>query len=95
MIIAPDKIKHIVAGFAVALVVGIIFLIVGFSVINSAVAGLIAAVIVGAAKEAYDEWRKRKHNEGNGWDWYDFSATIIGGIADTIIIINILGIFKC
>jgi len=59
-----DKAGHLIAGLACFCVFGLI----------SPVVGLIAAVIVGAAKEAYDSTGR-----GNV-EFLDFAATAAGGV---------------
>jgi uncharacterized protein YfiM (DUF2279 family) len=62
---AQDKQLHFAAGMLVALFVG---------VVTTPYVGLLAAAIIGAAKEAYD------YKTGLGTaEWLDFVATVVGG----------------
>ena len=62
--IGKDKIWHFVAGLFIAFFIGLI----------SPKAGIIAAVLAGAAKELYDAFSKKGTAE-----WLDLVATAIGG----------------
>ena len=65
MKIAKDKQLHILAGFIVAVVAQVLT--------GSPLVALLASVVVGAAKEAYDA-------TGRGTvDLWDFVATVAGG----------------
>jgi heme O synthase-like polyprenyltransferase len=65
--LAPDKKKHISAGFQIAL---------AFGVLVSPLAGLILAAVAGATKEfVYDKFMKRGTPEV-----LDFVATCAGGL---------------
>ncbi len=66
-IIPQDKANHFIYGLAIFLAVGLAF---------GAIPGLVAAVLIGAAKEIYD----RVSGKGTP-DVYDFVATVVGGVA--------------
>jgi|OpeIllAssembly_1097287.scaffolds.fasta_scaffold484268_2 hypothetical protein len=61
-----DKANHFVYGL-------VIFIAVGFAF--GAVAGLVAAIVAGGAKEIYDLVSGKGHSEGA-----DFLATALGGV---------------
>ena len=60
-----DKVLHALAGFAIALSVALL---------SDAIFGLIAGLLAGAAKEAYDEYSY------GGADFFDFFATLLGTV---------------
>ena len=67
-----DKIYHLIAGFVISLLIGLI----------NPVMGLITSIIVGAAKEiVYDKLMKR-----GCFEVLDFVATVIGGVIGFLII---------
>lgn len=67
--IPEDKRKHFIAGFAIAAVVS---LPLGYLI------GIASAIVIGAAKEAYD------HFTGKGTpEMKDFIATVIGAVCFT------------
>lgn len=59
-----DKASHVLYGLLAFCVFGLI----------SPVSGFLAAVFIGAAKEAWDRWTGKGHVE-----WADFIATTAGG----------------
>ncbi len=68
-----DKLMHFWAGMAIALAVGVLW---------GALAGLAAALIIGAAKELiWDLWLKKGTPE-----WWDFIATGAGGVIGAVLI---------
>ena len=68
-----DKLYHLIAGFAISLIFGLI----------SPFIGLITSIIVGAAKEViYDKLMKR-----GCFEVLDFVATVIGGVIGYLIMI--------
>lgn len=72
--IAQDKILHFIAGALIAGLVGYF---------TAPVAGFVAAALVGLAKESYDMRHPAKHTA----DVLDFVATVLGGFAETLILI--------
>lgn len=64
MNIPKDKIYHLIAGFAVAIVMGVII---------DPIAGLGLSIAAGIAKECYDDWKY------DGYDIKDMIATWVGG----------------
>lgn len=75
MRVGKDKIKHFLGGLAISILVTFVF---------TPMWGLIAAVIAGASKEAYDK------ASGKGKvEWLDFWATVAGGILGYIILIRL------
>lgn len=70
---AKDKLMHLIAGFIISLIIGII----------NPVLGLITATIVGAVKEVvYDKILKK-----GCFEVADFFATFIGGLIGMILIL--------
>jgi len=68
-----DKLYHFVAGFLIAIVIGLI----------SPISGLICSVVIGAGKEViYDKLMKR-----GCFEVLDFVATCIGGVIGYLIFI--------
>ncbi len=65
-----DKGCHLITGFSITLIIGFVAYYLGFD--NHVVYGLIAGALVGAAKEAYNEYTY------DGADFFDFFATIVG-----------------
>ena len=78
-----DKIQHILAGVAVAVIVGLL----PYLEHNNLFCGCWSAITSGVIAGAVKEWTDYKHT--NVWDWRDFAATIIGGI---IVVLLILGL---
>lgn len=70
--IAHDKSLHLLAGAAVALLVYAIALTTIRD--HAALAGLLAAVVVGVGKEVYDKFTPGRHVE-----FADAAATVAGG----------------
>ena len=76
-----DKIKHIIAGLLVALVIGLPCYIES----NNLFAGLwaaLAGVIAGAVKEYTD-----MSHDGSVWSWKDFGFTCLGVVISAVIIV--------
>jgi len=70
---AKDKLYHLVAGFIIALIFGLI----------NPLLGLVTATIIGAAKEVvYDRLLKK-----GCFEILDFIATFIGGLIGMILIL--------
>ena len=68
-----DKAYHLIAGFVIAIVFGLI----------SPITGLICSVVIGAGKEVvYDKLMKR-----GCFEVLDFVATVIGGVIGYLIFI--------
>ena len=73
-----DKIYHLVAGFIISLIFGLI----------NPVLGLILAIIAGVGKEIYDKYIKK-----SVIDPLDVIATVLGGVLGTglaIVITNMI-----
>lgn len=66
-----DKYLHFIAGLLIALFFGIS--------LKMGVAAVVPSIFAGFIKEFVDEW-KREHS----WDWLDFLATSLGGLAVSI-----------
>jgi len=68
-----DKLYHLIAGFAISLLFGLI----------SPITGLITAVVIGSAKEVvYDKLLNR-----GCFEYLDFVATCVGGVVGYLILI--------
>ena len=70
---AADKRKHLVAGFWIAFVVGVIF---------TPLWGLITSCIVGALKEIIWDWLLKKGTP----ELLDFVATCLGGAGGLVVV---------
>lgn len=53
----------------------------------SLIFGIFAGLLVGLAKESYDEYKFRVKSEGSGFDWADVKYDILGVIIGAIILI--------
>jgi len=78
MKIEQDKILHFIAGIVVCIIVALIF--------RNPLYGLIASVLAGIAKEAWD------HYDYGKIDFLDCLATWIGGIAGYIVAFLVHGL---
>ena len=67
-----DKLKHLIAGFVVA---------VPFTLVFGIGSGILASVVIGIGKEIYDYF----HPESHTADPVDAVATILGGILGAVI----------
>ena len=73
-----DKRLHFVAGFVIAAFFG---LALGMDWV------IVPAVFAAFIKEFFDQWTSPT---GEGWDWLDFLATILGGVlAQLFVLIGI------
>jgi hypothetical protein len=81
-IIPHDKALHAIYGAAAWLAVAVAFTAAGLP--QPALAGLVAAAVLGVAKEGWDWWRMRSKGESRGVEWADAAATAIGGGAMTL-----------
>lgn len=70
-----DKVYHLIAGFVIALVFGLI----------NPTLGIIAASLAGVGKEVYDKYYKKSSP-----DPLDALATIVGGIIGLVICLLII-----
>lgn len=71
-----DKQKHLLAGLALSLLVGLLL---------TPVWGLVIAIVVGALKElVWDKWCKKGTPE-----WLDFWATVAGGFVGYVVLKSI------
>ena len=66
--IPHDKLLHFIAGMAVAAFFSIV-------IIDTAVFCVVMAALIGAIKEAVDEWKK-----SGAWSYADLLATTLGGL---------------
>lgn len=73
-----DKLKHLLAGIGISLLIGIVF---------PPVWGLITAAIVGALKEIIWDWLLRKGTP----EFLDFLATVLGGAIAYMVVKTVLG----
>ena len=64
-----DKLYHVIAGFLIGLIFGLI----------NPLAGIILAIVAGAAKEVIWDMKMKKGT----FDMIDFLATVFGGIIGT------------
>ena len=78
MIFKQDKLKHLLAGIGISLVLGVQF---------SPLIGLIAAAIVGALKEIIWDWLLKRGTP----EFLDFLATALGGVIGYMVVKLILG----
>lgn len=77
-----DKILHFLAGFFVFQITFFISLGLGYDASYALCYGLIASIIAGALKEAYDFFHPNHYVE-----LFDFIMTVIGGITGFLIVI--------
>ena len=77
-----DQMKHLLAGLAVALIVGLPCLIESGNLFCGLYSGWMAAVIAGGVKEWCDN-----NTEFNEWSWTDLGWTCVGSIAAALLII--------
>ena len=68
--ITRDKILHVIAGFVITLFVGFIAYYLCYEYPQGY--GILAGVLAGVGKEAFDEYRY------GGADFFDLFATIVG-----------------
>lgn len=66
--IPSDKKLHFVAGFIIAAF---------FAISLGMVAVVVPALFAGFLKEFFDQWTSPS---GEGWDWGDLLATVLGGV---------------
>ena len=78
MIFKQDKLKHLLAGIGISLLIGIVF---------PPVWGLITATIVGALKEIIWDWLLKKGTP----EFLDFLATALGGAIAYMVVKIVLG----
>ena len=72
--IPHDKLLHFIAGMIVAAFFSIV-------IIDTAVFCVVMSAIVGAIKEAVDEWKKP-----GAWSYADLMATTLGGLVIQIMV---------
>ena len=72
--IPHDKLLHFIAGMIVAAFFSIV-------IIDTAVFCVVMAALVGAIKEAVDEWKKP-----GAWSYADLLATTLGGLVIQIMV---------
>lgn len=72
--IPHDKLLHFIAGMVVASFFSIV-------IIETAVFCVVMAALVGAIKEAVDEWKKP-----GAWSYSDLLATTLGGLVIQIMV---------
>lgn len=72
--IPHDKLLHFIAGMVVASFFSIV-------IIDTAVFCVAMAAIVGAIKEAVDEWKKP-----GAWSYADLLATVLGGLVIQVMV---------
>ena len=68
-----DKQKHIFAGLALSLLMGLLF---------CPLIGLVTAAVIGALKETIWDWLLKKGTP----ELLDFVATVLGGVLGTVIL---------
>ncbi len=66
--IPSDKKLHFVAGFTIAAF---------FAISLGMIAVVVSALFAGFIKEFFDQWTSPA---GEGWDWGDLLATVLGGL---------------
>lgn len=76
-----DKIKHIIAGLLIALVVGLPVYLES-NVLFCGLWACLSGVVAGAVKEHTD-----MSHEGSVWSWRDFGATCLGVVIAEVLII--------
>lgn len=74
--IGLDKWLHATACFIVAMLVGLVLVALGAENWKAGVAGMLAGLVVGAFKEAYDATCVN----GTGWNWADMAADAVGAV---------------
>lgn len=72
--ITHDKLLHFIAGMIVAAFFSIV-------IIDAAVFCVVMAALVGAIKEAVDEWKKP-----GAWSYTDLLATTLGGLVIQVMV---------
>lgn len=71
-----DKLKHLLAGLAIAIMAGLLF---------CPLTGLIVAAVVGALKEIVWDWLLKRGTP----EFLDFVATALGGLVVYLILIAV------
>lgn len=72
-----DKKMHAICAFIITFIIGLFNLI----------SGIVASIIVSIAKEIFDEFRKKKYQDGIGFSNSDLLADVIGIIIAVIILV--------
>lgn len=72
-----DKKMHAICAFIITFIIGLFNLI----------SGIVASIIVSLAKEIFDEFRKKKYQDGIGFSNSDLLADVIGIIIAVIILV--------
>lgn len=89
-----DKVYHFAAGLTIGIVTGLICLyVLELPQIQARGCGLGMALLAGAAKETFDTYRAYRagtkidlNSIPKIWDFFDFGATVVGGMISTIFI---------
>lgn len=75
--VGKDKVLHFICAFIITFIIGLFNLI----------SGIVASIIVSIAKEIFDEFRKKKYQDGIGFSNSDLLADVIGIIIAVIILV--------
>ena len=73
--IPQDKRLHFVAGIIIA---AFFCIALGMKIC------IVPAIFAGFIKEFFDVWTDKN---GEGWDWWDFAATCLGGLVPQIFVL--------
>ena len=86
----PDKVKHFIAGIAIAIVTDIVYWVLMFAFPKLPpiwFVGFLVASIIGALKEIIWDWLLKKGTP----EWFDFVTTMFGGIVGGVVSRFIVG----
>lgn len=84
-----DKMQHFLVCAAIAALTCILMMLVGATVVQTAIASVGAAMAAGFGKEYGDRCAV-----GNRWDWLDIAADFAGAVAGTAAALLIYFLFK-
>lgn len=84
-----DKLLHFLVCAAIAALTGILMMLVGATVVQTAIASVGAAMAAGLGKEYGDRCAI-----GNHWDWVDLAADLAGAVVGTVVVIAAESVIK-